>query len=91
MLELSLLKKMLSKTHGVLFLKCNLKRKKTAMLFTEDFLEWTEYTKQLILYVIKSVNFPIKSVQFALPYVCSVTDYTLGIAHCVLINTCTPF
>ena len=35
----ALLKEMCSITHGVLFLKCNLNRKKTAMLFTEDFWE----------------------------------------------------
>ena len=61
---------MCSITHGVLFLKCNLNRKKTAMLFTEDFWERTEYAKTT--YIIhtdkkcKLCRVP-KSVQFALP------------------------
>ena len=35
----ALLKEMCSITHGELFLKCNLNRERTAMLFTEDFWE----------------------------------------------------
>ena len=54
----TLLKEMCSITHdGVLFVKCNLNRKTIAMLFTEDFWGWTKDTKQLILYIIKSVNY----------------------------------
>ena len=59
------------------------------MLFTVRTLGMDTVYKITCIHTLKSCKLCTvpKSVQFALPSVCSVSDHTLRIAHCVLMNT----